>query len=287
MFQPHSTSGAQLLFVTVLSGLLLLGENTLESVGQVRCQISSLFSPLQSLANHSVQWIAGSAQTNTERRHLSAEIQRLTLENERLMVRQQRMHALESENNDLRASLAAAARLDDEFVHAEVLAHSPDPFIQRMVINRGFSARAATGQAVLDMNGLVGQVVEVGSLSSQVLLLTDASHQVPVTVERSGYKAIARGTGHPDQLELINVPPTAEIEPGDLLRTSGLGQRFPQGYPVARVVSVTRQPGQAFAKILAAPVAQTDRLDRVMLVYRTQTARDRAFATLEVVPGDS
>lgn len=273
--------------MAVLSGLLLIGENTLESVGQVRGQLSSVFSPLQSMASAPVQWFSGTTVDAKEKRALLAEVERLTRENERLMVRQQRMHALESENNDLRASLAAAARFDDEFVHAEVLAHSPDPFIQRMVVNRGYSAKAATGQAVVDMNGLVGQVVEVGSLSSQVLLLTDASHQVPVTVERSGYKAIARGTGHPDQLELLNVPPTAEITAGDLLRTSGLGQRFPAGYPVARVVSVERKPGQAFARILATPVAQTDRLDRVMLVYRTQTARDRAFATLEVVPGDS
>lgn len=259
----------------------------LEPVQVARGYVSSLFSPIQKLAAQPLAWVQQTSQSSTDLSDLKAQIDALRLENERLMVRQHRMRSLESENDDLRQSLAAAKRLDDEFLHATVLAHSPDPFIQRLVVNRGYSAGSALGQAVVDQNGLVGQVVEVGGISSHVLLLTDASHQVPVVVERSGYKAIARGTGHAEQLELVNVPPTAEIAVGDLLRTSGLGQRFPEGYPVARVVSVTRQPGQAFAQILAAPVAQTDRLDRVMLVYRTQTARDRALAILEVAPGDS
>lgn len=265
---------------------MLLGEGTLDQVKSVRGYAASLLSPIQTLAAQPMQWASQQTQETLETRELRQAFAQLELENQRLQARQQRMHVLERENDDLRAALAAATRYEDEFVHAEVLAHSPDPFIKRMVVNRGFNAKAAPGQAVLDPNGLVGQVVEVGSLSSQVLLLTDASHRVPVAVERSGYKAIARGTGH-DQLELENVPPTAEIAVGDLLRTSGLGQRFPQGYPVARVVSIEREPGQAFARIIATPVAQTDRLDQVMLVYRTQTARDRALAILEVAPGDS
>ncbi|MGB0964832.1 MAG: rod shape-determining protein MreC [Litorivicinus sp.] len=275
------------MFAAVLSGLLLTGDSLLEPVQAARGYVSSLFSPVQQLASKPVAWFFETAQETTELAELKARLKALELENERLLVRQHRMRALESENDDLRESLAAARRLDDEFLHATVLAHSADPFIQRLVVNRGYNAGSALGQAVVDRNGLVGQVVEVGGISSHVLLVTDASHQVPVVVERSGYKAIARGTGHPDQLELINVPPTAEIAVGDLLQTSGLGQRFPEGYPVARVVSIKRTPGQAFAQILAAPVAQTDRLDRVMLVYRTQTARDRALAILEVAPGDS
>ena len=262
----------------------MLADAKIEAVRDVRGQLASWLSPLTAVAASPTRWLQDSSEQIAETVELKTQLAALEKEVDRLNARQQRMRALEAENKDLRQLLRATERFDDEFVHAEVLAHSPDPFIKRLTVNRGFNAKAAPGQAVVDTQGLVGQVVEVGSLSSQVLLLTDPAHQVPVEVARSGFKAIARGLGNSEQLELLNVPPTAEIKVGDLLQTSGLGQRFPAGYPVARVVEVVREPGKAFAKITASPIARTARLSRVMLVYRTQTARDRALAALEVIP---
>ncbi|WP_420551136.1 rod shape-determining protein MreC [Litorivicinus lipolyticus] len=275
------------MFVALLSALVVLVEASMGSVANVRGQFAQIFTPVHALARLPVDLVDRLGASHRDMGQLQADLERLKVQNNMLLVRQQRMQAAEAENEELRRLLGASRRIDDQFVHAEVLAYSHDPFVQRLTVNRGFGARAATGQAVVDQFGLVGQIVEVGSLSSQVLLVTDSSHQVPVTVARTGLKAVARGTGDADRLELLNVPVTAAIKAGDMLVTSGLGQRFPAGYPVARVLQVNRVPGRAFSEIVAAPVARTDRANSVMLVYRAQSARDRALASLEGDPGDS
>lgn len=245
------------MFVAVLTALVVLAESQVQSISTLRGQVSSLFVPIQTLAGmpaEVAQRLGSEAKADSQ---LTEQLQRLQVQNQLLLVRQQRMQALESENDELRRLLDATRRSDDQFVHAEVLAHSSDPFIHRVTVNRGFAAKAASGQAVMDQHGLLGQVVEVGSLSSQVLLITDASHQVPVSVQRTGLNAVLKGTGHPDRLQMINVPITAQIRAGDVLMTSGLGQRFPAGYPVAKVVQVNRVPGRPFAEIVATPLAKT------------------------------
>ena len=171
----------------------MLADAKIEIVRDVRGQLASWLSPMTAVAAKPTRWLQDSSEQITETVELRSQLAALEKEVDRLNARQQRMRALEAENKDLRQLLKATERFDDEFVHAEVLAHSPDPFIKRLTVNRGFNAKAAPGQAVVDTQGLVGQVVEVGSLSSQVLLLTDPAHQVPVEVARSGFKAIARG----------------------------------------------------------------------------------------------
>ena len=118
-----------------------------------------------------------------------------------------------------------------------------------------------------DADGLMGQLIEVGPLSSRALLITDASHGLPVHVARNGVRAIAVGSGSLDQLKLIHVPDTADIVEGDLLVTSGLGGRFPNGYPVGKVVAVRHDPGKPFATVTAMPSAQLDRSRHVLLVF--------------------
>ena len=123
------------------------------------------------------------------------------------------------------------------------------------------------GQPLLDAAGLMGQVVEAGAHVSRVVLITDATHAIPVQVNRNGVRAIAEGVGRLDSLELRHVATTTDIKVGDLLVTSGLGQRFPAGYPVAVVDEVTRDPGQAFTLVKATPSAALDRSRHVLLVY--------------------
>ena len=113
----------------------------------------------------------------------------------------------------------------------------------------------------------MGQVVEVSRLSSRVLLISDQSHSVPVQVVRSNLRLVARGTGVTRQLELVHVQETAEIEVGDLLVTSGLGDRFPVGYPVGVVSEMEHEPGEPFVRVFAVPGARLDRTRHVLLVF--------------------
>ena len=113
----------------------------------------------------------------------------------------------------------------------------------------------------------MGQVIEVSAVTSRVLLITDATHSIPVQVNRNGVRAIAEGSGSLASLEIHHVAATTDIREGDLLVSSGLGGRFPVGYPVASVVAVDRDPGQAFARISARPRAALDRSRHVLLVF--------------------
>lgn len=179
----------------------------------------------------------------------------------------QLLAGLASENNRLRALQQASAEVQGRILPAEIINISSSPGSRRVLINRGAQHDVVVGQAVLDANGLMGQVTEVLPFTSWVMLITDSRHGTPVQVNRNGERAIARGSrGDVPELELEYVPETADIVVGDLLVSSGLGQRFPKDYPVAEVTSVVHDRGQPFARIKARPLAQLDRTRHVMLV---------------------
>jgi len=151
-----------------------------------------------------------------------------------------------------------------------------DPYSHLLQVNKGSVDGVFEGQPVLDAKGIMGQIDEVGPLSSVVRLVTDPSHAIPVQVVRSGVRGIAMGTGDLRSLELINVPNNADVVEGDLLVSSGLGGRFPPGYPVGTVTVVDLDPSQPFARIKARPTAELDRSRTVLLVH---TASKRGDAT--------
>ncbi len=131
------------------------------------------------------------------------------------------------------------------------------------------------GQAVIDAEGLFGQVVEVAQFSSRVMLVIDAAHAVPVQVNRNDFRSIAAGTGRSDRLELEYVPVTADIRVGDLLVSSGLGGHFPRGYPVGEVTAVVVEPTMTYAQVTAKPFAALDRSRHVLLVYDAKTEQPK------------
>ncbi len=182
----------------------------------------------------------------------------------------QLLAGLATENSRLRALQEASASVDGRVLTAEIINISSNPGSRRVLINRGATDGVLEGQALLDAHGLMGQVVEVLPFTSWVMLITDSRHGTPVQVNRNGERAIARGSrGDIPELELEYVPDTSDIEVGDLLVSSGLGQRFPKDYPVAEVISVVHDRGQPFARIRARPLAQMDRTRHVMLLALT------------------
>ena len=181
--------------------------------------------------------------------------------------RLQRLEALERENERLRALLDSTARVGSRALVAEILSVDLDPYRQRLDLNRGLRDDVFVGQALIDAQGVVGQVVRVGPLTSEAVLITDADHAVPVSVNRNGLRTIAVGTGDSDRLRLPYLTNNADIVVGDLLISSGLGGVFPAGYPVGRVLEITRRPDQAFAEVLAEPASSLDRDREVLLVW--------------------
>ena len=153
--------------------------------------------------------------------------------------------ALASENNELRRLLNSSEVLDDRVIVGEVVAEVlPDPFSHEVVINKGSNDGVTTGQAVLDAEGLLGQVIQTSQFTSRVLLVSDGSHAVPVEVVR-GLRSILLGNGETDELELVHVPDTADIREGDMLVSSGLGGRFPRGLSGGRSQQYFQGAGRA------------------------------------------
>ncbi len=233
----------------------------------MRSYMSAAVYPIHYLANLPLDlynWVSETFATHNRLLSRNRELREVNL---LLRGRQQKMDALEKENIRLRGLLESSIRIGDRVLIAELLAVDLDPYKQQVLVNKGGSSEVFSGQAVVDANGVLGQVVQVSPFSSEVLLITDPSHSLPVQVNRNGLRAIARGTGNVRLLEIPYLPANADIAEGDLLVTSGLGGHFPAGYPVARISSITHEPGQPFATIEAIPTAQLDRIREVLLVW--------------------
>lgn len=176
---------------------------------------------------------------------------------------------LKVENQRLRLLLSSPLRQDEYKKVAEVLTAEMDVYRQQVVINQGNLDGAFVGQPIIDERGVVGQVISVGEKSSRVLLITDVTHAIPVQVLRNDVRAIASGTGHTDELILDNLPRSVDVMKGDVLVTSGLGGRFPEGYPVAIVETVSNDGKNHFARVTAKPLASLDRLRYLLLLWPT------------------
>jgi len=232
-----------------------------------RAVLDTIASPIHWVANLPArfgEWTEAHIQSRT---HILEENERLQRENLILQGRSQQMASLQAENIRLRALLNSSALLRDDVLVAELIGVSPDPERLQLLLNKGERDGVFVGQPLIDADGLMGQIVEVSSGSSRALLITDVTHSVPVQVNRNGVRAIAEGTGAMGSLEIRHVSSSTDIQPGDLLVTSGLGGRFPEGYPVAVVKEVERDAGEPFARVVAVPTAALDRSRHVLLVF--------------------
>lgn len=251
----------------VISLALMVADHRQHHLEGIRATLSVLLSPLRVIVNlpHTAgQWFS---ETLASRDRLQQENQELRKENLLLQARQQKLAALEAENMRLRNLLDSSFKIGDRVLIAELVAVDLDPYRQQVLVNKGSSSGVYEGQPVLDADAVMGQVTHVTPFSSTVLLITDAGHALPVQVNRNGLRTVAVGTGRINRLELPHLPNNADIRIGDLLVTSGLGGRFPPGYPVAVVTSVEREAGQPFAKVTARPSAHLERTREALLVW--------------------
>lgn len=249
-------------------GALLFADLRYSGLETARSLVDTALTPIYLIAD--VPSMIGEWQDDTmrSRTDLLDDNERLSRENLVLQGRSQQLASLQADNARLRALLNSTALLRDDVLVGEIIGVSPDPVRHQLILDKGAGARVYSGQALIDSAGLMGQVIEVSTATSRVLLITDPTHSVPVQINRNGVRAVAEGVGSLDELAIHHVAATTDIQPGDLLVTSGLGGRFPIGYPVAVVSSVQRNPGEAFARIAATPTAALDRARHVLLVFR-------------------
>lgn len=199
---------------------------------------------------------------------LREEVERLRRESLILHGRVQQISALVAENGRLRELLNSRALLQrDDVLSAEIIGISPEPGRHKIVIDKGTADQVSVGQPVIDADGLMGQVVAVSPVSSRIMLIADTTHAVPVQINRNGVRSVVEGIGRLDRMELRHVAPTTDIRVGDLLVTSGLGGRFPVGYPVAEVTEIIDDPGQPFLSVRVSPTARLSQSRHILLVF--------------------
>lgn len=259
--------GARALVLILISITLMYFDNRENHLDAVRNGIGVAVYPFQLIVDAPVRFWAWLGESTTSRNDLEREIGRLKAERLLTNARLQRLTALEAENARLRAMLDARTKVRDDIRVAEIMAVDANPYEHNLVIDIGSRDGVYDGQAIVDADGVVGQVIKTGLMTSQAVLISDTDHALPVEVNRNGLRTIAVGTGEIDRLDLPFLPNNADIRAGDLLVTSGLGRAFPAGYPVAVVDTVTRIPQDPFADVNAKPSAALDQVREVMLIW--------------------
>lgn len=266
LFVRKSGAGYLLIGLAVGSYALMYTDSTTRMLEPVREVLSTGVSPGYFVVESPYRLAGTVATAFSARAALMDRLEALERRNLELVRVAQQFQALKTENDRMRELLGSRARLPAEVVIAELVGVIPAPDTHQVVIDKGTAEGVGIGQAVIDAEGLFGQVVEAGRHSSRVLLITDVSHAVPVEVTRNGVRSIAAGTGQLDRLLLENVPVTADVRQGDLLVSSGLGGRFPRGYPVGRIQGVLTERTREFAQVAVKPSAQFDRSRHLLVV---------------------
>jgi rod shape-determining protein MreC len=230
----------------------------------IRVQIEHAVQPLWRLAGLPARLGDDVRDTASSRARLMRENE--TLRNALLIsnARIARLEASAAENARLRGLLGAAEQGGLDVQLAPILDIALDPTRQRLTLAIGADQGVRPGQAAIDAGGLVGQVIDVRSGTATVLLLTDPDHAVPVAVARNGIRLVAYGRG--DRIELANIPTSSDVKVGDRIVTSGLGGRFPPGFPVGTIVRLRRDESRAFLVGELRPAAQLDRGRDVLLL---------------------
>jgi rod shape-determining protein MreC len=234
----------------------------------LRSGLSVIVYPLQYLVDLSASsWIG---ENLSSRETLLEENSKYKIQHTLYKAQLQKFQSLKAENLRLRELLQASKKVSEHILIGELMSVSLEPFTRQIMINKGSNHEVYLGQPLVDAEGAMGQIIHVSPFASSAMLITDANHAIPVQVNRNGLRAIAVGTGAAEKLDIPYLPISADIVEGDLLITSGLGGRFPTGYPVATVAQVTKDPTLPYAVITAIPTAQLEKAREVLLVWPTR-----------------
>ena len=270
--------GLRLLGLIVISILLMYFDQRDNHLSMVRKGIGAVVYPVRVVVDAPARFWDWLVESTTSRNDMALELDRLKAGQLLTNVRLQKLNALEAENARLRGILDARARVRDRTRVAEIMSVDANPYSHSLTIDVGSQDGVSDGQALVDADGVVGQVIEAGLMTSLAMLISDTDHALPVEVNRNGLRTIVVGTGKIDQLQLPFVVNNADILVGDLLVTSGLGGAFPAGYPVAIVQSITRNPHEPYANVTATPSASLGQVREVLLIFSAPLLETEARA---------
>jgi len=267
IFKHGPSPQHRLVLVLFCSALLVFFDHKMGSFETARGFLQSMVSPLQYIATTPKQLMNWASENLVTRNNLIKQNQEYKINELRFHEQLMQLDNIKQENERLRLLLASPLKVDIKKMVAEVLSVDSDPYTHQVVINRGANDGVYEGQPVLDDQGIIGQIQHVGTISSRVILITDVTHAVPVRIRRNGIRVTATGTGQIDRLIHNFVPHSVDIRKNDMLVTSGLGGKYPEGYPVAKITLVNQDESRTFAQVYSEPVAKIDRLRYLLLLW--------------------
>ena len=252
----------RLVFFALLSLLLLFIDARFRYLESTRSALSVLISPIQRLATlPGALWQqAGNVYiTQSEQRSLAGEIEAMRQQHQLDAAQLLQLQSMQLENRQLRSLVELPQRNEFTAQMAEIVYAERDVFQRKLLINKGSNTDIRLGQVVMDDIGIIGQITRVHPWLSEVTLITEKDHAVPVQVLRNGLRTILFGTGDTSQLSLRYMPVSADIQEDDLLVTSGIDGIYPASIPVAKVVKIERDPAYPFARVTCLPLAGVDK----------------------------
>lgn len=286
-FNRGPTPAVRLAFFSLLSLLLLFVDARYQYLESARSALSILVYPLQRLVTAPVMLWRQADTIFVTQNNLIRDNSQLRLQHSTEAAQLQQFKSLQAENQHLRELLAIQQRADYPMQLAEIVYAERDIFKRKLFLNKGGQANVLAGQVVMDDTGIVGQVTRVYPWLSEVTLITDKDHAVPVQVLRSGLRAVVFGSGDTSELALRYMPVSADIKEGDMLVTSGIDGTYPPGLPVAKVIRIERDPAYPFARILCSPVAGVDKQRQLLILSGLAKLPERPEATTETPGGKS
>ena len=281
LFAKKKHSSLWFVLSVLLSFMLMMVDCRDRSLPWVRTVFTGVMMPVQFAVDYPLRVVAWGHSLMSSKKTLVDENMRLRYQQTVLEAQLQKFLALRNENSELKSLLSASSSAQMRSMAARILAVDTTSSRQIIVISKGSRDGVVRGQAVLDARGVMGQVIDVGPLTSTVLLISDSKCAVPVLNQRTGERAIVVGTTYIGRLSLVNLPKTSSVVVGDLLVTSGLGEHYPEGYPVGFVEEVQNTSGEDFIKVLVSPVAWLNRSRLVLLVWPEEKQNELSMELVE------
>jgi rod shape-determining protein MreC len=266
LFAEGAVSTARLIAYLTLAMIVMVIDHRNAYLERLRLFASSIVEPIYRVAALPSDVARAGSLAIATQSHLVDENRNLREALLLAQVRLDRMSALSAQNDRLKELLDVQNDLGLSVQLARLIDIDLDPFRHRIVLDAGSAQSISVGQPVLDAHGVMGQIVEVLPNTSVAMLITDPTHAIPVVIKRTGLRTIAYGTGSIDRLQLPNIPISADIKVGDALVTSGLGGRFPAGFPVGEILAISNDENGMFAAAIARPAAALDRSGEVLLL---------------------
>ena len=259
-------SGLRIILIFILSSGMMYLDFQGNYTDRLRSYLSVTLLPIQVAANAPKKIINNLKNKLNDRESILTENQLLKKENIQLFSKVQQTYKLEAENKRLFELLKAKPEDGKNFIFADIISVNQDNDKHQIIINKGSMDGIDLGAAIADSKGIIGHIFRDQVLASEVLLISDPEHGIPIEIARNGLRAIAIGIGSYDEIILNNLPNNSDIKINDVLITSGLGGRYPEGYPVAIISNIERVKGDSYLSIGAKPIANLKNINEVLVI---------------------